>query len=499
MTLPRGLEDRGRGRVGGRRESADQVRQRQRVPRRRRPRAARARHARLLDRPAARGDVPLCPCRADLDAPTRSPRSQSRARILCGTSRAADGCRASTCRARARPRAALRRRRGGDRERLSGGAACSTGLGAALAGRRVRRHDRARRRRGDPPAPRRRRAPRATVDRSTRAARGPSCERQVELRPAARRARGRCAGWPAAATRAAARPLRGRARPPGLRNVVGRLPGAQARGGRSRAHYDSEGAARLRRGQRRRRPARRRSSSWRARCARPAPGGAPELRFVLFDGEEATDDGAAFAATGLRGSTRLRRAPRAASVGALILLDFVADEDLRLPREAKSDRGLWPRAARRRDGGRRRHGVPATARRRDPDDHEPFLRAAIPAIDLDRRSPCGAGTRRCCDDLVGGRASGFARRCTARRVVGSSFTHRAGSARRSREAPARRPARLLRRRRPRRPDRRARARALARRSTCARRSSTTSTWSRSSRARRDLRRRARGRRSPRAP
>ena len=52
---------------------------------------------------------------------------------------------------------------------------------------------------------------------------------------------------------------------------------------------------------------------------------------------------------------------------------------------------------------------------------------------------------------------------------------------RPREAPARRPARLLRGRRPRGADRRARARALRRRrSTCARRSSTTSTWSSSS-------------------
>ena len=39
------------------------------------------------------------------------------------------------------------------------------------------------------------------------------------------------------------------------------------------------------------------------------PAGAPALRFVLFDGEEATDDSRPFTATGLRGSKAYAQAP----------------------------------------------------------------------------------------------------------------------------------------------------------------------------------------------
>ena len=52
-------------------DRADQVLRRRRAARRRRPRAAGARRARLLDRPAARGDVPLRARRADLRRPGR--------------------------------------------------------------------------------------------------------------------------------------------------------------------------------------------------------------------------------------------------------------------------------------------------------------------------------------------------------------------------------------------------------------------------------------------
>ena len=63
---------------------------------------------------------------------------------------------------------------------------------------------------------------------------------------------------------------------------------------------------------------------------------------MLFDGEEATDDSRPFIATGLRGSTAYAKR-HAGEVRALILLDFVAAENLRIPREANSDRGLWSR------------------------------------------------------------------------------------------------------------------------------------------------------------
>ena len=55
------------------------------------------------------------------------------------------------------------------------------------------------------------------------------------------------------------------------------------------------------------------------------PKGAPELRFVLFDGEEATDDDRDFLATGVRGSKAYARR-HADELRALVLLDFVAEQ-----------------------------------------------------------------------------------------------------------------------------------------------------------------------------
>src|SRR5215217_8381824 len=64
--------------------------------------------------------------------------------------------------------------------------------------------------------------------------------------------------------------------------------------------------------------------------------GAPALRFVLFDGEEATDDTSAFERTGIRGSKAYARA-HADELRALTLLDFVAAKDMRMVRDASSD------------------------------------------------------------------------------------------------------------------------------------------------------------------
>jgi glutaminyl-peptide cyclotransferase len=168
--------------------------------------------------------------------------------------------------------------------------------------------------------------------------------------------------------------------PGGLRNVVGRLPGRRPAivvG----AHYDTEatvpghvgandGAAgtaavvEIARALRTRRPAR-------------------ELRFVLFDGEEEPPDSLPgdFERDALRGSKAYVRAHRD-EVGELILLDYIANKGLRLPREATSNAALWARvrAAARRVGVLR-YFPPGTG----PaiiDDHTPFLRAGIPAVDL---------------------------------------------------------------------------------------------------------------------
>jgi glutaminyl-peptide cyclotransferase len=183
--------------------------------------------------------------------------------------------------------------------------------------------------------------------------------------------------------------------PGGLRNVVGRLPGRKPAVVVA-AHYDTkaipgfvganDGAggtaavlelARVLR-----------------RTNRPA--GAPELRFVLFDGEEATNDKADFYLSGLRGSKAYARRHRG-QLRALVLLDFVADRHLRIPHEAGSDRALWARLRR----AAKRVGVGSTFPDESVgeilDDHTPFTRAGVPAIDLiDFEFPCWHKT---CDDL----------------------------------------------------------------------------------------------------
>jgi hypothetical protein len=111
------------------------------------------------------------------------------------------------------------------------------------------------------------------------------------------------------------------------------------------------------------------------------PPGAPEIRFVLFDGEEEpkpTDD---FYRDALRGSKAYVQA-HAEEVGAMVLLDYVGNKGLRLPREGSSTASLWARvrAAAKRAGV----GVvfPDTTETAIFDDHTPFLRAGIPAVDL---------------------------------------------------------------------------------------------------------------------
>jgi hypothetical protein len=127
--------------------------------------------------------------------------------------------------------------------------------------------------------------------------------------------------------------------------------------------------------------------------------GAPELRFVFFDGEESPGpgDGGDFVQTGDRGSRAYARA-HARQTRALVLLDFVADRHLSLPREAGSNPRLWRRlraAARRVGAGA---AFPNTTTGEVLDDHTPFTRRGVPAIDLiDFTYPCW---HRTCDDLA---------------------------------------------------------------------------------------------------
>lgn len=123
----------------------------------------------------------------------------------------------------------------------------------------------------------------------------------------------------------------------------------------------------------------------RAVAAADRPAGAPEVRFVLFDGEEPPrglpEDEVDFYSVGLRGS-RAYAKRHARKIGAMVLLDYVANTDLQLPREATSTPALWDEL--------RSASVEAGTTATFPDgegpsiidDHTPFLRAGIPAIDL---------------------------------------------------------------------------------------------------------------------
>jgi glutaminyl-peptide cyclotransferase len=167
--------------------------------------------------------------------------------------------------------------------------------------------------------------------------------------------------------------------PGGLRNVVGTIPGRNPRrkvvlG----AHYDTKdlpgfvgandaasGTAVVRELARTIKPRRLR----------------PTLIVVFFDGEEAPPGkDAQFERYGLRGSKVAARAFRTAE--AAIVLDFVGDRELAIPRDRFSSRRLWGRlrASARRTGFARH--FPAREQGAVLDDHVPFIRAGVPAIDL---------------------------------------------------------------------------------------------------------------------
>src|SRR5215210_3423485 len=129
---------------------------------------------------------------------------------------------------------------------------------------------------------------------------------------------------------------------PGLRNVVGRIPGRKPAVVLA-AHYDTKalpgflgandgagGTAAV-------------LEISRALRKLKRPRGAPEIRFVFFDGEEATDDSRPFEATALRGSKAYAER-HAREIRALVLLDFVAEKGaMRIPREAGSAPRVWER------------------------------------------------------------------------------------------------------------------------------------------------------------
>jgi glutaminyl-peptide cyclotransferase len=121
------------------------------------------------------------------------------------------------------------------------------------------------------------------------------------------------------------------------------------------------------------------------------------IHFILFDGEESPRGSTNFLRDGLRGSKVA--APRYRDARAMLLLDFVGEKRLRIPREGYSSTGLWKRlrrAARQVGAG----GVfPNATQGPIQDDHLPFLQEGVPAIDLiDFDFPCFHVR---CDDLSG--------------------------------------------------------------------------------------------------
>jgi len=182
---------------------------------------------------------------------------------------------------------------------------------------------------------------------------------------------------------------------PGLRNVVGRVPG-RSPAILVAAHYDTEARPRghvgandgaagtaavleLARALERRVTSpevagsgdRRRNPRFR------------EIRFVLFDGEEEPAGCEPFSACGLRGSKAYARR-HAGEIGDMVLLDYIAERrGLRFEREGNSDPELWAqlRAAARRVGTTRWF-PPDDAGVTIIDDHVPFVDRGVAAIDL---------------------------------------------------------------------------------------------------------------------
>jgi glutaminyl-peptide cyclotransferase len=180
--------------------------------------------------------------------------------------------------------------------------------------------------------------------------------------------------------------------PGGLRNVIGTVRGREPGYVVVGAHYDTkdlpgfvganDGAS---------------GTAVVAQLARTIKRPRHTVQFVFFDGEEAPRgvSDSDFEERGLRGSKVA--APVFADARAMILLDFVGDRRLSIPREANSAPGLWRklRAAAGRVGAGRTFppGVSGAV----IDDHIPFAREGVPSIDLiDFDFPCW---HRRCDDM----------------------------------------------------------------------------------------------------
>lgn len=124
-----------------------------------------------------------------------------------------------------------------------------------------------------------------------------------------------------------------------------------------------------------------------ARALRRLPAGANprEVRFVLFDGEEPSrelpEEAADFYHEGLRGS-RAYVSAHPNGTAAMILLDYIGNRGLLLRREGTSDPRLWSRVSAAAEAVGASKFFSAAPSSGIIDDHTPFLRKGIPAVDL---------------------------------------------------------------------------------------------------------------------
>lgn len=172
---------------------------------------------------------------------------------------------------------------------------------------------------------------------------------------------------------------------PGLRNVVGTLPGRRP-GIVLGAHYDTlaspKGFVGANNGAAGSAIVIEAARALRRMHAGPDP---REVRFVLFDGEEPAkvlpEETADFYHEGLRGS-RAYVAANPGRTAEMILLDYVGNRGLFLPREGTSSEALWNRVVDAANEVGDERFFSREAGTAIEDDHTPFLRAGVPAVDL---------------------------------------------------------------------------------------------------------------------
>jgi hypothetical protein len=116
----------------------------------------------------------------------------------------------------------------------------------------------------------------------------------------------------------------------------------------------------------------------------------PSIRIALFDAEEARGN-RPFHVDGTRGSRQYvdyaergkGGSPPLDSIGAMVLFDLVGDCDLQVPYEPSSTRRLYDLFASAASGLSGGDPAPFTGTQSAvSDDHDPFLDAGIPAVDL---------------------------------------------------------------------------------------------------------------------